>query len=133
MKPITFTRFFKAIEKFITAHNDKQALSVTNESSTKNYIFVTEDRKQVKIILEDILFVEGLKNYIKIKTENKTHLVKHGISSFKDLLDHRFLRIHRSYIVNTNKITAYTKQDVEINDTEIPIGESYKNLIDQIK
>ncbi len=60
----------------------------------------------------------------------KTHLVKFGISSFEELLDDRFLRIHRSYIVNTDKITAYTKQDVEVFDIEIPIGERYKFKIE---
>lgn len=134
LKPITFARFFKALEKFLATEKDvKQVLAVTNEIADKNYIFVTEDRKQVKIILGDILYVESVKNYIKIITENKTHIVKYGISSFEDLLDNHFIRVHRSYIVNVDKITAYTKKDIEIGEVEIPIGEMYKDVIGQIK
>lgn len=133
LKPITFGRFFKAIEKFLATQNNDKSLFTANESTNKNYIFITENRKQVKIILEDILFIESVKNYIKIKTVNKIHLVKYGISAFEDLLDIRFIRVHRSYIVNTNKISAYTKQDIEIGDIEIPIGENYKSFISKIK
>lgn len=134
LKPITFARFLKSIEKFLATEIDhKKSIAESNSSFNKNYIFVTEDRKQVKIILDNILFIESVKNYIKIKTKDKTHLVKHGISSFENLLDDRFLRIHRSFIVNMNKITAYSKHDIEIDKTEIPIGESYKGTIDKIK
>ena len=127
IKPITFSRFFKAIERFLATQNsEKESLPIVNETLHKNYIFVTEDRKQVKIFLDDILYVESVKNYIKIITQRKTHIVKHSISSFENLLDNKFIRVHRSYIINTAKITAYTKQDIEIGDIEIPIGDNYK-------
>lgn len=128
LKPIIFPRFLKAIEKFIASNN----AIVNSESHTplqKEYLFITADRKQVKVLFSDILYVESLKNYIKIKTNSKTHIIKHGISAFEKLLDSRFLRIHRSYIVNTNKVTAFTKHDIEINTIEIPIGDSYKELV----
>lgn len=134
LKPITFSRFFKAIEKFLASKNDKIKIQTTEKKpQNSNYIFVTEDRKQVKILFDEILFIESVKNYIKIKTKNKTHIVKYGISSFENLLDSRFLRVHRSYIVNKDKITAYTKHDIEIDEIEIPVGERYKaNLIKKI-
>jgi len=135
VKPITFTRFFKAVEKFLSTKNHQPlSLSASIDTTVKqDYIFVTEDRKQVKIIFDEVLYIESLKNYIKIITTNKTHVVKYSISSFEALLDKRFLRIHRSYIVNKYKVTAFTKQDVELNAVEIPIGESYKEAVASIK
>lgn len=134
VKPITFGRFFKAIEKFLASQNHKIEIQTSSEKlQSKNYIFVTADRKQVKVQFDDILFVESIKNYIKIKTENKSLLVKFSISSFQEVLDARFLRVHRSFIINKDKITAYTKHDIEISTIEIPIGEMYKNILTQIK
>ena len=128
LKPITFSRFFKAIEKFLATQNERIHIKSSSEiPQHKNYIFVTEDRKQVKILFDEILFVESVKNYIKIKTEKSSHLVKYAISSFEKVLDERFIRVHRSYIINRDKITAYTKYDIEIGEIEIPIGESYRN------
>ena len=80
-------------------------------------------------MFENILYVESIKDYIKIITADETHIVKHSLKSFEESLDKRFLRIHRSYIVNTEKISAYTKQDVEIEKMEIPIGESFKDTV----
>ncbi|MBG6169746.1 DNA-binding LytR/AlgR family response regulator [Aquimarina sp. EL_43] len=134
VKPITFGRFFKAIEKFLASQNHKIEIQTSSEKlQSKNYIFVTADRKQVKVQFDDILFVESVKNYIKIRTENKSLLVKFSISSFQEVLDARFLRVHRSFIINKDKITAYTKHDIEIGTIEIPIGEMYKNILTQIK
>jgi len=130
LKPIVFERFFKAIQKFI-----KQTKKVTNKSlvSTKtfesDFIFVTKNRKKIKINFDDILYIESLKDYIKIHLVNDSHTIKYSISAFEKELDSRFIRIHRSYLANKDKITAYTKSDLEINTIEIPIGDNYKNEI----
>ncbi|MFC5045582.1 LytR/AlgR family response regulator transcription factor [Aquimarina hainanensis] len=130
VKPITFPRFLKAIDKFLILENGKKEIvNEPRQPLDKNYLFVTENRKQVKIIFDDILYIESVKNYIKITTEHKTHLIKYSISSFEELLDSYFLRVHRSYIVNTHKITAFTKYDIEIGAIEIPIGERYRELV----
>lgn len=130
VKPIAFSRFFKAIEKYLASQNKKTIIQKTEKLLKNNgYIFVTEDRKQVRVFYDKILFIESIKNYIKIKTEKNSHIVKYSISSFEEVLDNRFFRIHRSYIVNSDKITSYTKNDIEIGDIEIPIGESYKNIL----
>lgn len=129
LKPITFDRFFKATEKFLNQY--KTARSIPSEPSTsksKAYIFIRKNRKQVKVFLEEINYIESLKDYIQIHLATEKHVVKYSISNFQTLLDNRFLRIHRSFIVNRDKITAYTKQDIEIGDIEIPIGESYKGV-----
>ena len=81
--------------------------------------------------MDAVNYIESLKDYIKIHAQNETHTVKYSISSFLELLDNRFLRIHRSYIINTDKITAYTKHDIEIGKTEIPIGDSYRRGVEE--
>ena len=125
LKPIVFSRFFNAIEKFI-AIQSRQANKQVNELKDADYIFVRKDRKQVKIILNEIDYIQSLKDYIEIHLKNKTHVIKYSITAFEKQLSKQFLRIHRSYIVNTNKVTAYTKHDIEIGNIEIPIGDNYK-------
>ncbi|AZA83283.1 DNA-binding response regulator [Chryseobacterium lactis] len=123
LKPITFDRFFVSIEKF------KQFQTPGKESDTasESHIFVTSGNKNIKIIFDEILYIESLKDYITIHLENgKSHHVKQNISVFEKLLNSEFIRIHRSFIIQTKKITAYTKNEIEINSVEIPIGISYK-------
>lgn len=120
LKPIVFERFFKAIEKFIAHQNS----NITIEKSESIYIQIK--KKNIKVVLNDILYVESLKDYVKIHLNNEKLIFKHGITAFEQKLNNHFLRIHRSYIINSEKITAYTKNDVEIGNIEIPIGEFYK-------
>jgi DNA-binding LytR/AlgR family response regulator len=129
LKPITFGRFFKAVEKFLKQQQSSSLASESNENAKKGHIFIRKDRKRVKLCFDDILYIQSVKDYIKIKTENESHLIKHSITSFEEILDQRFVRTHRSYIANCDKITAYTKQDVEIGKMEIPIGGSYKTNV----
>jgi len=126
LKPITFGRFFKAIEKFLEFKKKSETLTKDIDKIKNDYVFVREERKQVKIFFDDILYIESVKDYIKIVVENDSHLTKQSLHSFEKNLGNKFLRIHRSYIVNSNKITAYTKNDIEIGSIEIPIGGSYR-------
>ncbi|WP_316634264.1 response regulator transcription factor [uncultured Flavobacterium sp.] len=123
LKPITFDRFFVSIEKFKQLQTSKKEIS----STTENHIFVTSGSKNIKIIFDEILYVESLKDYITIHLESgKSHHIKQNISVFEKLLNANFVRIHRSFIIQTKKMTAYSKNEVEINTIEIPIGTSYK-------
>lgn len=133
LKPITFARFFQAVERY----NNLRAIGAelvekepTATRSQPDHIFVNKDRKQVKIQLREILYVQSVKDYIQIHMSSGSHLIKQKISAFENQLNNDFTRIHRSYIVNRNHITAYTKHDVEIGDIEIPIGESYRAEFD---
>jgi len=131
LKPIVFNRFFKAIEKFL----DTQNFVATNTKERKlTHIFVQSNKKNIKVNYDEILYVESIKDYIKIHTLNATLIIKHGISAFEEKLDDRFIRVHRSYIVNAQKVSAYTKQDIEIDAIEIPIGDLYKKrVLEQLK
>lgn len=123
LKPINFTRFLKAIEKFLESTNK------VIESSVSKYIYIQSNKKNIKIVLDDVLYIESLKEYVQIHFKNRKVIFKGGITAFEQKLDHHFVRVHRSYIVNINKITAYTKSDIEIERIEIPIGDSYKDRV----
>lgn len=128
LKPIVFKRFFVAIQKFLSLQNNIiDSIKTTND----DFIFVKMNRKQIKIVLNEILYIESLKNYIKIHLSNSiNHTIKYSLSLFEKELDFRFVRVHRSFIINRDKITAYTKNDVEIGKFEIPIGDNYRKNID---
>ena len=128
LKPITFERLFQATEKFLS-QQPEAAPALPDETAQKDHIFVRKDRKQVKVLLDAIRYVESRKDYITIHCVKEKHTIKHSISAFQKLLDARFLRIHRSYIVNVSQVTAYTKQDVEIGRQELPIGEQYRAAV----
>ncbi len=136
LKPISLERFLKAIGKLFvipgTLHakvEDGRLLTNAND-----FLFFRVDRKMVKVILDEILYIESLKDYIKIVQRNQKHLfVKQSISSLEVMLpENRFVRIHRSFIVSINKLTAFTNHDVEINELIIPIGKNYLDRISKL-
>lgn len=126
VKPIAFDRFIVAINKFL----DKKAAKVQTLMPTENTIIVRADRKHIKIVLANILYIEGLKDYVKIVLPNKTILTKESIGNFfKHLNRDQFMRIHKSFIIAIDKVTAITSHDVEISEIELPIGRTYKKEV----
>lgn len=130
LKPVTFERFVKAIEKY-SRQTSQVTASVQKESVTADYILVKSGNKHHKILLEDIVYIESLKDYIKIHLQNNTSIIsKYKLGEMeKELAVYQFLRIHRSYIINTSKITAFSSHDIDVNTQEIPIGASYKEAV----
>lgn len=126
VKPIPFTRFMQAIDKFLERRRPAPLSSLAGAPPT-DAIFVKADRKAVKVELEDILYVEGMKDYVKIVLSDQHILTKGSIGNFlQQLPADRFVRVHKSFVVAKNKITAYTRHDVEIGEIEIPIGRGFK-------
>jgi DNA-binding LytR/AlgR family response regulator len=127
VKPIPFMRFVKALDKFLEKQTSQTPHATVNNSAS---IFVKANRKTLRIDLNDILYVEGIKDYVKIVLFKQKILTKASIGNFfEDLPKDRFLRVHKSFIVAKNKVTAYTANDVEIGDIEIPIGRVFKDQI----
>lgn len=129
LKPITFERFFKAIDRFLS--DQKATVIEKKEKEVDDFMLVKSGNKHHKVVINDILFIESLKDYIKIHTVNNKRIVsKYRISEIEqELKDESFLRVHRSYIINIDKISAFTVNDIEVNSTEIPIGASYKEKV----
>jgi DNA-binding LytR/AlgR family response regulator len=123
VKPISLKRFTKAIDKFL----ELQAASGNTFADSSSFLLVKAERKTVKINTEDILHVEGVKDYVRIVLKDQTVITKISIGNFlKELPPGRFTQVHKSFIVSMDKITAYTAHDVEIGGKEIPIGRVYK-------
>jgi two-component system, LytTR family, response regulator len=131
LKPFEFERFLVAVNKVNTG---KKALrSTTEEGPAKDCIFLNVQKKKVKILFSDILYIESQREYIKIVTTKKQYLSKMSTHEIEELLpSHLFKRIHRSFIVALNKIESFTMEEVEINGTVIPVGRAYKEVIDQL-
>lgn len=130
LKPISFDRFFKAVERFYRQNSQdiKQTIPIQNE--LLDYMFVNINKKHHKINFENILYIESLKDYVRIHLSDTSYVVKSNIGLIeKELPQDKFIRVHRSYIVSLNKITAYTSMDIEIGRIEIPIGQTYKGKI----
>ncbi len=130
LKPITFERFFRAVERFSREDNIKIIENKSIPEEKEQSILVKSGNKYHKVPIYNIVYIESLKDYIKIHTANKQILTKYKISDIEKELDQElFLRIHRSYIINLSKITAYTHNDIELDTIEIPIGVSYKEKV----
>jgi DNA-binding LytR/AlgR family response regulator len=129
LKPIRFTRFLKAVNKL----NQAQVPVIVKEREAvaeRGFIFFNVGKKKVKIYLDEILFIESIRDYVKITTNGKSILTKFQLNEIEDKLSKTdFLRIHRSFIVARDKISAFSANDVEVNNKSIPIGRSYKELI----
>ncbi|RYY68139.1 MAG: response regulator transcription factor [Chitinophagaceae bacterium] len=132
LKPVTLERLVKAVNKISSMPIPEQKAEPIVEN--EGFIYFRADRKMVKVAYKDIVYVESMKDYVKIvRSGEKPLLVKQSISSLEDLLPAAlFARIHRSYIVAINKIAAFTNHDVEIDGIEIPIGRQYAHQLEKI-
>lgn len=129
LKPIRFNRFLKAVNKLNT-NGETITLSPTSVHNERSYFFFNVGKKKVKVYPDEILFVESLREYVRITTKEKNILTKFQMNQIEEMLPkENFIRIHRSFIVAKDKISAFTATDVEINNKAIPIGRSYKELV----
>jgi len=138
VKPISFERFFKAISKYKNLTNSSinyKKVTQIDLMDGKDYIYVKSNKKSYKMLFNDVLYIESIKDYIRIHMHDQKLMVKTTLTDFETKLpSSQFLKLHRSYIVNVNHITAHTAKDVEIGTIEIPIGISYKQkVIDSLK
>jgi DNA-binding LytR/AlgR family response regulator len=100
--------------------------------SRPEYIYLKENRKTVKILLNDILFIESMNDYLKVVTNQKTFVSKFTISNIAEQLENKgFLRIHRSFIVALNKVESFTNETIQIGKHELPISLSYKHEVEK--
>jgi len=130
LKPIRFNRFLKAVNKLnqFTPQTIQQTANAAN--AERKFFFFNVGKRRVKIFMDEILYIESLREYVRITTKDKSILTKFQLNEIEDMLSkNNFLRIHRSFIAAKDKIAAFTATDVEINNKSIPIGRSYKELV----
>src|SRR5688572_3667515 len=128
LKPIEFERFLVAVNKVKAAQGEKQKATEEND-----FIFLNVQKRKVKILFSEIVYIESQREYIKIVTTKKEYISKMSTHEIEDLLpSNLFKRIHRSFIVSIKKIESYTSEMVEINGVPIPIGRGYRDVIENI-
>jgi DNA-binding LytR/AlgR family response regulator len=131
MKPVTFERFFKAINKFFqSGAADSIEIDGGNGINDEAFIYVKENKKIIKIYLREIHFIEGLNEYIRIHTDNRRVVVKSSLHSIEEKLpSEQFIRIHKSYIVSIPRIRAFNATTIELDNAKLRIGRNYKNQV----
>lgn len=131
IKPIKLERFQKGVQKAQTyyklCHADYSKNNI--ENSTDAYFFVKADRKIFKVYFDDLLFIEGLKDYVVMHTENQKVITAMNIKTIHEKLPkNRFVRVSKSYIINAQKIASVDNNTVYIGKNEIPIGTIYRDF-----
>lgn len=130
LKPIEFERFLIAVNKVKKIQSGQH---VKQEDKGKDFIFLTVQKKKVKILFAEIAYVESQREYIKIVTTKQEYISKMSTHEIESLLpSDLFKRIHRSFIIAVNKIEAYTADTVEVNNVQLPVGRGYKEVLDNM-
>lgn len=131
LKPIRFERFLMGVNKAQTLFNSNSPSSL--DRNNESYIYIKSNYKTIKINHSDILYIEGLKDYVKIYTIDEMLMTRLNIKGIEKLLpNNKFIRIHRSFIVSIKKIKSYQKHHVFIRKKEIPIGETYLETVHKL-
>lgn len=134
VKPFSLQRFMKTINRIEQRASDKESNDGTHDDHEKAHVFFKIDKKMIKVYLDDILYIESLKDYVRIKTYDESLINHNNLVGIAEILPaEEFVRIHRSYIIAINKVKAIDGNQVEIADKLLPIGRNYqkdiKNLL----
>ena len=131
LKPFDFERFLIAVTKVKTAEQEKQKPNEIQD--TKDFVFLNVQKKKVKILFSEVVYIESQREYVKIVTTKGEYISKMSTHEIEALLPPRlFKRIHRSFIVSISKIESYTAEIVEVNGIAIPIGRGYRDSIENL-
>ncbi len=131
LKPFEFERFLTAVTKVSVSKSDKHP--IINREETKDYLFLNVQKKKVKILYSEIIYIESQQEYIKIVTTKKVFFSKLTTTEMESILPSSlFKRIHRSYIVSVSKIDSYNAEAVEVTGISIPIGRSYRGTMENL-
>ena len=127
LKPITFDRFFKAIERYL---RKSVVVSQAAQITGRQFLHIRAGGKIHRLAVEQIIYIESVKDYLVFHLADQKIKAKYRIGDLEtEIHGNSFLRIHRSFLINTSKINSYTSTDVQIQGGEIPIGASYKEYV----
>ncbi|WP_017732085.1 LytR/AlgR family response regulator transcription factor [Nafulsella turpanensis] len=128
LKPVSFERFLKALDKYRQLQ-PVSAPGPLNMEEAREHLFIRVDRKTVKLVLAEVLYMESMSDYLKIYTTGGMLLTKEKISVLEQKLPPEFMRIHRSYILNSRHLQAFTQEFVEVGDRQLPISRSFRQEV----
>lgn len=128
LKPIPFDRFYQSLQKFLL-RSEKTEKASSDHDPASTALFLSDGSRMLRIEPNKILYMEGMKDYIKVHLENGEVVVKSTMKAMEEMLNDDFLRIHKSYIVAMSKVQSIDNSSVEIEGKEIPIGRSYRSLL----
>jgi DNA-binding LytR/AlgR family response regulator len=132
LKPISFERFLKAINRYCnrtrtTTFKEGKSSAETDE---KKFVFIQDGKNTYKLLYDDIIYFEGYGEYVKVITINKNYLVRDSLAEFEHKLSSDFfLRIHKSYLINMQKILGFSSSRVMIKNSQLPIGRVYREKV----
>jgi two-component system, LytTR family, response regulator len=131
LKPFLIDRFNGAVQKAADYCHYRKMIAEGNEKSM-DHLFIKSDHKMIKVLFNDIFFIEGLKQYIKIHLADKFIVTLESMKRMEELLPQDvFIRIHKSYIICTTKVDSYNNNEVNIKNTLLPVGKTYKQLLEK--
>lgn len=132
VKPVSFERFFKAITKLNRLMGQESHAIAANEANKPSaFVYLKVDKDMKKIFVNEIEYIESWKDYVMVYfTDGKRFLVKQSITAMENLLsEHKFMRIHRSYMISLNKVSSYNALSIQLHSTEVPVGRFYKQAV----
>ena len=135
VKPVALDRFIKACNKAKELYELKSLKQQPIAINTKEFFFVNVDYSQVKIIFNNIIWIEGVRDYVKIylKSTNKPLLIRSSLKAIEhEVPSAKFLRIHKSYLIAVDSITSIRKKSVFIGDMELPVGETFRENVEKL-
>lgn len=130
LKPIAFERFLKACMRYKRLFFQEKEAPEVKKAETE-FLYAKTNRKVAKIRISDILYIEGMSNYVKVVCTEQTFIIYSSMSAILQELPAYFLRIHKSYIVNKHKVTFFSKEHVEISEVQLPIGKTYQQAVEK--
>jgi DNA-binding LytR/AlgR family response regulator len=130
MKPVEFSRFLQAVKKAMDLSHKTNSPAALQKETIKDSLFINMNKKRVKVDFSEILYIEGMKEYVKIHlSKDKWLLTKLQMGQIEELLDNQFVRIHRSYIVARKKVSAYNLTEVTVGSMVLPVGTNYRGSL----
>lgn len=130
VKPFTFERFKKSVDRFRGRIKEQITSENISDDFEKTFVYLKSAGKMVKVFFKDIIYIESLRNNVKIVTVDREIITHKKISELEENLPgERFIRIHRSFIISASKIESYTHTEVEAEGHSIPIGRNYRDKV----
>lgn len=127
LKPISLPRFLKALNKYKKDRQQKEKYQFAGTSD--DFIYVTHNRRTLRLYTKNIHYIQGMNNYIRIRYQNQDIVVYSSMLNIHKKLGAGFVRVHKSFIINKASVTAFTREMVEINSKQIPIGQLYQDVL----